>query len=644
MSTGYAYANATRPAGTSYYRTATYQPVQPQTQRPDVRDDYERWYTEGTANNRMVLALRSGIYSEVAWSLDRLCRLCHNEQFLLKSIPGLIDALFEWPQWYASEGYKETANPTAMLFSAPPEQTKQRRFALESLFILRNAALHEQNSWELSNHSKTLPLVLDALSNLEPLKDEHTEFLIHSIDLLHTLTNKLVISASCNPLVPLHRLVAESSNRSLIISSLTVTSLLLSNPRNYTYITAQSPALGAAIRYLPLFVDKALIDAALNYLYTHLSHSHMAKAFLLHPEMPGVLRLLVSLLIHEQVEEKVSFDVTGVIHTVPATTTSTRDHDLTPEELQSLLEKPEPQRCFDWMRTMFVAKADGEVTQVDFWNLYKDSFSPYPTKHPLLVASDVIKNVSLVFPQAQAMVLQEPIQRFIVRGVDRRKDAVVTEKFKCHWDRSSCTVAGFATPGELYDHLLQHLSGIEWEECPCLWSTCPKTTTSKAELRLHTLTHLSSSQPPEKHPSQSDTITLPSADSPYPTSMPTVRPPPPPRSTIISYSRPTVDPPSTSLTALLCIRLLFRTSFASADAAPRADADHFGFPGIVEEPEDQEMAEVGNEEDSEREGERRGRRAFVGVRRLLEGVRIRDEVLMGWITEMMDAGITGTTS
>jgi chromatin structure-remodeling complex subunit RSC9 len=47
--------------------------------------------------------------------------------------------------------------------------------------------------------------------------------------------------------------------------------------------------------------------------------------------------------------------------------------------------------------------------------------------------------------------------------------------------------------------------------------------------------------------------------------------------------------------------------------------------------------------DSEKEGERRGRKAFVGVRRLMEEVRIRDETLMSWIAEMGDAGIYGTT-
>jgi len=107
-----------------------------------------------------------------------------------------------------------------------------------------------------------------------------------------------------------------------------------------------------------------------------------------------------------------------------------------------------------------------------------------------------------------------------------------------------------------------------------------------------------------------------------------------------------VDPPSTSLTALLILRILFRTSFASADAAPRVDADHFGFPGVIEDTDDPEVSDSvdGEVNGDEKEGERRGRKAFVGVRKQLEVVRMRDEALMGWITEMVDAGISGTNS
>ncbi|TFK77363.1 hypothetical protein BDN72DRAFT_754704 [Pluteus cervinus] len=630
---------------TPYYRQAVHTTTRAQAPPPvnDVRDDYERWYTK--SSNRMLLSLRSGIHSEIGWSLDRLCRLCQNDNWSLSSIPGLIDALFEWPEWYVTEGYKNITD-SASLFSPDPEQARDRLYAIEGLFVLRNAALDEKNVWDVINHSHTLPLAINAVKNLDFEKDENCEFLVHSIDLLLMAASRLIITPAANPIPNLINIAAKSSNRTLIISALTALYYIFSNPAHHGYLSANSAALGAAIRYLPLFVDKPLIDASLNYLYVHLSHPPMAKAFLLHPDMPKVLRVLVNLLITEQIEEKVTYDVTGPIYTVPSTTHLTRDHELTPEEMQTLLELTEPERCYSWMRTMFVAKVDGELTQVDFWNLYKDAFSPYPDKAPLLVASDVIKNVSLVIPQAQAMVLQEPAQRFIVRGVDRRKDPIPVERFKCHWDRSQCSVPAHSSSAELFDHILEHLAAVEATEFPCLWSTCPAQPKPKHVLRSHILTHLSTPQASEKHPSQSDTITLPTADSPYPISVPTLRPVPPPRSTVISYPQPTIDPPPTSLTALLCIRILFRTSFASSEAAPRVDADHFGFPGVVEEPDEQELAEEGEGEalDSELEGEKRGRKAFMSIRRLLEGVRMRDNVLMGWIVEMIDAGITGTTA
>jgi len=124
--------------------------------------------------------------------------------------------------------------------------------------------------------------------------------------------------------------------------------LLLSHPSNASHLDANSPAFAAAIRYLPLFIDKPLVSACVDYLYVHFSHPAMAKAFLLHADMPGTLRLLISLILEEQVEETVSLDISGVVHTVPALKVATQDHELTKEELDDLLPKPEPQRCYEW--------------------------------------------------------------------------------------------------------------------------------------------------------------------------------------------------------------------------------------------------------------------------------------------------------
>jgi chromatin structure-remodeling complex subunit RSC9 len=297
----------------------------------------------------MALSLRSGIHSEIGWALDRLCRLCHNEGFILKGIPGLIDALFEWPEWY----YK-TFTDLNSLFSPPPDLVRQRRYALESLFVLRNASLHEPNAWELANHSHSVPLIMNALHNLQLDGDENSEFILHIIDVYHAIASKITINSTTplknNPIPPLEQLASQSSNRSMILAALTALTLTLSNSTNAQSIMPNSPALGAAIRYLPLFSDKGLNEACINHLYVHISHMSTAKAFLLHPEMPGVLKLLASLILTEQqgLEEKITLDVTGSVHTVPSTTLTTRDHDLTKEELDNLLAKPEPQRCYDW--------------------------------------------------------------------------------------------------------------------------------------------------------------------------------------------------------------------------------------------------------------------------------------------------------
>lgn len=310
----------------------------------------------------MSLSLRSGILSDVGWALDRLCRLCHNEQFSLTNIPGLMDGLFDWPEWFIGDSYKNSADIHS-LFSPDPEHTRRCRYALESLFVLRNAALLESNALELANHSHTMPLIMNTLLSLQCDKDEHSEFVLHVIDLYHVLASRLVVGPStpmnANPLPPLQRIASQSSNRSMIIAALTAITVTLSNPLNTVNITPNAPALGTSIRYLPLFIDKPLIDACLNYLYVHVSHMSMAKAFLLHPDMPGVLKLLVGLLLTEQqtLEEKVTLDVTGTVHTVPSTTVTTRDHELTKEELEGLLPKPEPQRCYDWFGKFFLARS-----------------------------------------------------------------------------------------------------------------------------------------------------------------------------------------------------------------------------------------------------------------------------------------------
>ena len=254
------------------------------------------------------------------------------------------------------------------------------------------------------------------------------------------------------------------------------------------------------------------------------------------------------------------------------------------------------------------------------------------------------------------MVLQAPVQRFIIRGITKRTKLIVVERNVCRWGRSHCQ-ASFETLDELRKHVQSHLDSLHLEEsssegtdCSCRWATCQHSASSLAVLVPHAWTHVplkSSTTPPaSSDPDKFPKITLASANEQYPISDATQRPPPPDPKTVVQYPSPSRDPSSGALTALLILRTLFRASFASSDAAPRVDAEHFGFPGVVEE-EEQEASGAsavdanGDQLESDKEGERRGRRAFLGVRHLMESVRIKDPALMSWIYEMVDPGANG---
>lgn len=300
----------------------------------------------------MLLALRSGIPREVNWALERMCRLSHNDQFILKSIPGLTDILVEWPEWYVDKGAEECNYGN--VFSPPSAIGRKRRHALEAMFILRNASLNEPNALHLSTHSRTRLLLYNALRRIKADSDANSEFLLHVVDLLHSVvsSNPQPPIESLSPIAlirPLEVLSESSNDRTMIITALRTLTLILSDPQNAMHLTSTSPALRASLRYLPLLVDTALITACLDYLYAHLSHPPMVKAFLLHPSMPSTLKLLATLLLKEQQEEMTSVDLLSEpVRTAPAVAVTKRQSDITAEELDRIAAIAEPERSYEW--------------------------------------------------------------------------------------------------------------------------------------------------------------------------------------------------------------------------------------------------------------------------------------------------------
>ena len=243
---------------------------------------------------------------------------------------------------------------TPALFATPKNMSLWTRHSLECMFILRNASCNPANAQELVGRRATQELILLALHRLKPDTDTNVQFLLDIVDLLQSISSTSVLTPPeshmfANPVPPLLSLAGTCSDRALILSSMETLHLLFSNPPNVVHLTPDSLALSAAIRYLPLVNDKPLVAASLNYLYTHLSHPPMTKAFLLSPELKATLRLLVLVMLSEQEDEMMSVEIPGRIFTVPAREDLVGQvHQLTQEEFERLLPMQEPQRCYEW--------------------------------------------------------------------------------------------------------------------------------------------------------------------------------------------------------------------------------------------------------------------------------------------------------
>jgi chromatin structure-remodeling complex subunit RSC9 len=264
------------------------------------------------------------------------------------------------------------------------------------------------------------------------------------------------------------------------------------------------------------------------------------------------------------------------------------------------------------MNRLFEVRPDGELTQTDFWNLYRDAFEPYAATFPLMIAAQVVQAVATVFPQTHSIVLPGPVPRYVVRGVDRRRET----RARCRWARNACPARLAGGQAELAQHVYEHVTAAG-DAGSCEWAGCTRGTLPRTALWAHVATHLRGALP-------SDGIAIGGADLATPSTDAAARAP-----RTVTQARAAANAPPAALTALLCLRGLFHCAFAASGAAPRADADHFGFPGVVEEDDDAMAAPTETDE----EGERRGRRAFAGVRHLLERVLMKDDVLMGWIVE-----------
>jgi chromatin structure-remodeling complex subunit RSC9 len=131
---------------------------------------------------------------------------------------------------------------------------------------------------------------------------------------------------------------------------------------------------------------------------------------------------------------------------------------------------PNYSRLICRVRTCYEEAPNEDITQVSVWQAYQNRFYPYsnaPMCKPILQPAEMIKNVSVAYPTANAMVFDAPEgKRFTIRGVRPREfarglDGV--QGFGCKW--TLCGAVGKGTKG-LWDHILEAHLGVKRNEQP----------------------------------------------------------------------------------------------------------------------------------------------------------------------------------
>jgi len=293
----------------------------------------------------MVLALECGIISEVSWSINRLLRLSASDKFVLSMFPTLPSALCRWPEWFLTHSEDEDDS----LFSPSPSYNIYRRLALNSLLILKNVAMGDEGV-VVAKTERIRALVIKIMQQFQVPNDSTLEFLLSAMDIFRYTVHKWPAAPRVEEINTFVRIVGRSNDRAILVSGWYGLHHLLDTFTTTVLVTPTSEALNAAIRVLPIHIDQVLTAAALEYILAHVSHPSLAKAFLHHPEMPQVLRVLAHQLLHDQT--KIIENVTQVLGTAPKTAIAQNNAiymlELSREELDELSNLTEPSRVTKW--------------------------------------------------------------------------------------------------------------------------------------------------------------------------------------------------------------------------------------------------------------------------------------------------------
>jgi chromatin structure-remodeling complex subunit RSC9 len=276
---------------------------------PDIRELHHG------PKNRLFLALRSSIPTEVDWALPRLVVASFelNDTFKLDQWLNSVAALTEWPERWLGELEKEAALAVVRkrgrgeMLGVLPEWTRDEALearAVNSLLVLRNASLTPGNAKTISR--KPFLAFLERFLSLPSsflldLSLRSPEPLLHVLTLLQSIFSHLRppspkmlnILSSTLPL-----LLLETRDLAMLDALLTLAISALSLK---TLPAMPPPLLPYALHLLTLRPPGSTLETTLDLIISLTVSAAHARALLSLPSFPAHLKSLVLLLDHSAI-------------------------------------------------------------------------------------------------------------------------------------------------------------------------------------------------------------------------------------------------------------------------------------------------------------------------------------------------------
>ncbi|CAK9781521.1 hypothetical protein CC85DRAFT_282658 [Cutaneotrichosporon oleaginosum] len=491
--------------------------------------------------NPLFLMLRSGIDSEVDYALPRLVLASfeYSDKFLLEHYIDSVSALREWPERWLDELEREHAYYELLragrngdelarkalgavpAFTANPVVEARASYSLQ---VLRNSSFVGQNARTISRTSfinfvtrffdLSPPFLLEIVARSpEPVQ--------HILILLQQISPYLYVGP------PIYKLLSEvlpyvaTNTRDSTVLQLVIP-ILITAFQVPTFPPPPDSFIQHMLHLLTLNPPPSLLSMVLDLLAAVAPQAPYARTILSDPSISAHLRQLTILLKHQAKTHEMALEVPPEVRSKNIYNPAAAAHlsrqaamkrqrqreidqpqmevfggpgvqrevgtvapTLNPSIRKELYTLSEPKRSIAWMHETFVYSSQAQLLQVSFWHAYRDFFSNPATVEQLLSASEVIKNVQVAFPAAQAKLFTEKDgeRKFIISGLGFRQGSDGADRFGCVW-RGCTSPTGPSNPGEL----LAHIQSAHLDPMPpaCAWGSCQHAGVTVG----HVLTHL----------------------------------------------------------------------------------------------------------------------------------------------------------